>query len=136
MFGRVSPLAFFYALFAFSVLAVATPWGAPPTTTPPPTKTITVTAPPSTTTISAGNCNTGPIQCCQSTESASSVAGGLLLGLLGIVLSDLNVLLGLNCSPISVIGVGTGGTCNASPVCCQNNAVGGLISIGCIPIEL
>ncbi|KAI0087235.1 fungal hydrophobin-domain-containing protein [Irpex rosettiformis] len=135
MFGRVSPLAFFYALFAFSVLAVATPWGAP-TTTPPTTTTVTVTAPGTTTTASAGNCNTGPIQCCQSTESSSSAAGNLLLGLLGIVLDGVDVLLGINCSPISVIGVGTGSTCNASPVCCQNNAVGGLISIGCIPITL
>lgn len=72
MFGRVSPLAFFYALFAFSVLAVATPWGAP-TTTPPVTTTVTVTAPGSTTTVSSGNCNTGPIQCCKSVESVSSL---------------------------------------------------------------
>ena len=54
---------------------------------------------------------------------ASSAAGSLLLGLLGIVLSDLNVLLGIDCSPISVIGVGSGSACNASPVCCQNNAI-------------
>ncbi|KAI0343784.1 fungal hydrophobin [Trametopsis cervina] len=137
MFGRVTPLAFFYALFAFSVLAVATPWGAP-TTTPATTKTITVTAtaPGTTTTESAGNCNTGPIQCCQSTEAASSPAGSLLLGLLGLVVNGVDVLLGINCSPISVIGIGSGSTCEAEPVCCQDNAVGGLISIGCIPISL
>lgn len=54
---------------------------------------------------------------------ASSVAGGLLLGLLGIVLNDLNVLLGLDCSPISVVGVGSGSACSANVVCCENNAV-------------
>ncbi|KAJ3554972.1 hypothetical protein NM688_g2826 [Phlebia brevispora] len=120
-----------YVLFSLSFLAAAMPGGAPP----PTTKTVTVTAPaPTVTTVS--QCNTGPIQCCDQVESASSAAGSLLLELLGIVLSDLNVLLGLGCSPITVIGVGAGGACSASPVCCENNSVGGLISIGCIPITL
>lgn len=85
---------------------------------------------------------------------ASSTAAGLLLGLLGIVLDDLNVLLGLNCSPITVIGA-SGSSCSSQVVCCADNAVvssefvrsrsgmgsdsffqGGLISIGCIPIFL
>ncbi|KAI0700336.1 fungal hydrophobin-domain-containing protein [Cytidiella melzeri] len=137
MFGRVSPVAFFYALFAFSLLAVATPWGAPPTTTTPAvTETVTVTAAGPTTTVSAGNCNTGPIQCCQSTEAATSPIGSLLLGLLGIVVDGIDVLLGIDCSPITVIGIGSGSACSASPVCCEDNAVGGLISIGCIPITL
>ncbi|KAI0766804.1 fungal hydrophobin-domain-containing protein [Irpex lacteus] len=80
---------------------------------------------------SGGNCNTGPIQCCQQTISAN-----LLAGLLGIVLGTVEGLVGLGCSPISVVGVGSGSACNASPVCCSNNAVGGLISIGCLPISL
>ncbi|KAI8970904.1 hydrophobin 1 [Trametes punicea] len=81
-------------------------------------------------------CSTGPIQCCQSVESADSAAGSLLLGLLGIVLEDVTALIGLDCSPITVIGVGTGNSCSANAVCCENNNVGGLISIGCVPIEL
>ncbi|KAI0802002.1 fungal hydrophobin-domain-containing protein [Irpex lacteus] len=136
MFGRVSPLSFSSALFAFSVLAVATPWGAPPTTThPATTKTITGTAPAATKT-SAGNCNTGPIQCCQSLQSATSPASEGLLGLLGVTVQGVGVMLGLGCSPISVIGVGSGSACSAKTVCCQNNAVGGLISIGCVPVTL
>ncbi|KAI0093406.1 fungal hydrophobin-domain-containing protein [Irpex rosettiformis] len=137
MFSRISAIA----LLALSTLAVATPapaekrWGSP-TTTPATTKTVTVTAPATTTTISSGNCNTGPIQCCQSVQSANTPAVTTLLGLLGVVLSDLDVLVGLTCSPISVIGVGAGSACNASPVCCENNSFGSVISIGCIPVNL
>ncbi|CAL1710924.1 unnamed protein product [Somion occarium] len=83
----------------------------------------------------AGQCNTGPIQCCNSVEKASSTDANFLLGLLGIVLEDLSVLVGITCSPITVIGVG-GGSCSAKPVCCENNSFGGLISIGCVPVSL
>ncbi|KAJ8488970.1 hypothetical protein ONZ51_g3231 [Trametes cubensis] len=83
----------------------------------------------------SASCNTGPISCCQDVRSASDGAVTTLLGLLGVVLQDVTASVGLNCSPISVIGVG-GGACSATPVCCENNNVGGLISIGCIPIIL
>ena len=52
---------------------------------------------------------TGPIQCCNSVQSAKS--SGLvaqLLKLLGVVLADLNVDVGVTCSPISVAGIGNG----------------------------
>ncbi|KAI0071608.1 fungal hydrophobin [Panus rudis PR-1116 ss-1] len=130
-----------YVFFALTVLAAATPnpvvaRNAVPTTTQPAvTKTITVTAPGPTVTIPADQCTTGPVQCCQSMETAGSKAGSLVLGLLGIVVEGLDVLLGLSCSPISVIGAG-GGNCNSNVVCCENNNVGGLISIGCIPVIL
>ncbi|TFK87822.1 fungal hydrophobin, partial [Polyporus arcularius HHB13444] len=89
----------------------------------------------STSTEPAGSCSTGPIQCCDSVQSASDPVTSLLLGLLGIVVQGVDVLVGVTCSPISVIGVG-GGECNANVVCCQNNNVGGLISIGCLPVIL
>ncbi|OCH93168.1 fungal hydrophobin [Obba rivulosa] len=82
-------------------------------------------------------CSTGSIQCCESVESATS--GGLvatLLGLLGIVVGDITGQVGLTCSPITVIGVGTGNECSSNVVCCSDNALGGLISIGCLPISL
>ncbi|KAF5337449.1 hypothetical protein D9757_010333 [Collybiopsis confluens] len=82
-----------------------------------------------------GTCSTGPIQCCNSVQSASNPVVGLLAGLLGIVLGDLTAQVGITCSPISVIGVGGGG-CKAQTVCCQDNSHGGLISIGCLPIQL
>ncbi|EIW58088.1 fungal hydrophobin, partial [Trametes versicolor FP-101664 SS1] len=80
-------------------------------------------------------CSTGPIQCCESTESAASPDGVALLDSLGVVVQGVNVLLGLGCSPISVIGAG-GGACSANAVCCENNSFGGLVSIGCVPVIL
>ncbi|KAI0746818.1 fungal hydrophobin, partial [Daedaleopsis nitida] len=82
------------------------------------------------------SCSTGAIQCCQQTMSSTSASANLLLGLLGVVLGDITGLIGLNCSPLTVVGVGSGNTCSSNTVCCANNNVGGLISIGCLPISL
>ncbi|KAI1793704.1 fungal hydrophobin [Ganoderma leucocontextum] len=83
-----------------------------------------------------GSCNTGSVQCCNSVEDSSSAAASGILGLLGINLQDVTGMVGLQCSPLSVIGLGGGSACSQQPVCCQNNNVGGLISIGCVPIQL
>ncbi|KAI1798179.1 fungal hydrophobin [Ganoderma leucocontextum] len=131
MFART--LTYFYFLFALTILAAAMPGGSPPASTT--TRTITVTqtasAPEPT-----SSCTSGPIQCCQSIQSPTDPAASAILGLLDLVIEGLDVLVGLSCSPISVIGVGSGNACSANVVCCQNNNVGGLISIGCIPIIL
>ncbi|KAI0646336.1 fungal hydrophobin-domain-containing protein [Trametes meyenii] len=135
MFARLPALVTFTSL---AVLAVATPnakrWNEPP---PAKTTTITVTAPPSAPTGGSGSsCSTGPIQCCNSVQSSDSAGVGAILGLLGVVLEGVTGLVGLGCSPISVVGVGSGNACSAQTVCCQNNAVGGLLSVGCLPIVL
>ncbi|EJD00381.1 fungal hydrophobin [Fomitiporia mediterranea MF3/22] len=80
-------------------------------------------------------CDTGSLQCCNSVQKAdsSSIAG--LLSLLGVVVQDVNVLVGVTCSPITVIGAGDSG-CSANPVCCEDNSFGGLISLGCVPVNL
>ncbi|KAL5480796.1 SC3_5 [Sanghuangporus weigelae] len=121
------------SVLALPLLAVATPGGTH-TTKATSTTTVTITS-TATATQPASQCNTGPIQCCNSVQSASSPASSALLGLLGIVLQNVNVLVGLTCSPISVIGVGGSG-CNAHPVCCEDNSFNGLISIGCVPVNL
>ncbi|KAJ3969494.1 fungal hydrophobin [Lentinula raphanica] len=128
MFSRIST-AIFYAFFAFAILAAATPGNQPVTTT------VTVTAPASTTTVSPGQCTTGDLQCCDSTTKAGSVAGAAILGLIGVVVEDVNVLLGLTCSPITVVGVESG-SCTSNVVCCEDNAWGSLVSIGCVPVTL
>jgi hypothetical protein len=58
-----------------------------------------------------------------------------LLGLLGIALGSVTGLVGLTCSPLSIIGAG-GNSCSAQPVCCTNNSFNGIVSLGCSPINL
>lgn len=83
----------------------------------------------------ASDCSTGPIQCCNTvTQGSDPAAAGVLAGL-GIVLQDVNVLVGLTCTPVTVIGAGGSG-CSANPVCCEDNSHGGLVSIGCVPVDL
>ncbi|KAF9016789.1 fungal hydrophobin-domain-containing protein [Rhodocollybia butyracea] len=90
-----------------------------------------------TATPPTSTCSTGPIQCCQSTQTADQAGKDpktlALLGLIGVVIGDVGALVGLDCSGINVAG---GGTCDAQTVCCTNNAKGGLISIGCAPVTL
>ncbi|KAI0048150.1 fungal hydrophobin [Auriscalpium vulgare] len=128
MFSRLSQL-FVFAVLGFAVLAAATPWNTTPKTTPTPTTvkttttattTVTVTgsAPPATTTVPAsGPCSTGPVQCCNSVQP------------------NLDVIVGITCSPITVIGVG-GDSCTQQTVCCENNNFSGIIAIGCTPINI
>lgn len=135
MFSRTTSL--FFAIAASTIFAAATPGGAPPTktTAPPKTVTVTKTAITTATAIPASQCSTGPVQCCNSVQKADSASVNSILGLLNIVLNDLNVLAALTCTPLSVIGVG-GSSCNAQTVCCENNTFGGLIALGCIPVNI
>jgi hypothetical protein len=55
-----------------------------------------------TPTPQASQCNTGPIQCCNSLQHADSPSVAPLLGLLGIVVQSVTALVGVGCSPISV----------------------------------
>ncbi|KAL7284177.1 hypothetical protein ACG7TL_001459 [Trametes sanguinea] len=82
-----------------------------------------------------GNCNTGSMQCCNSVHETNENAVSVLLSLLGLDASSLTGQVGIQCSGISGVGAGQS-SCQASPVCCENNNVGGLISIGCVPIIL
>ncbi|KAF5348533.1 hypothetical protein D9756_009540 [Leucocoprinus leucothites] len=83
-----------------------------------------------------GSCNTGPVQCCNQVQDASSLGSNLLGGLLGLGLGPITGLVGLNCNPISaIVGIG-GNSCSQQPVCCSNNSFGGLVSLGCTPVNL
>ncbi|KAI0755658.1 hypothetical protein C8Q74DRAFT_1222051 [Fomes fomentarius] len=67
-------------------------------------------------------CSSGPVQCCDTTALAGSPKGADALKGIHVVVEDVNVLLGLQCMPISIIGVGIGGSCNNQAVCCQDNS--------------
>ncbi|KAF8810457.1 hydrophobin [Phlegmacium glaucopus] len=80
-------------------------------------------------------CNSGSLQCCNSTSTASNPVTSLLLGLLGINVGSVTGLVGLTCSPLTIIGV-SGTSCNQQAVCCTNNTFNGLVALGCTPINL
>ncbi|KAI0048154.1 fungal hydrophobin [Auriscalpium vulgare] len=133
MFSRLSTVVF----VALAGYAAAMPGGGKPTTTstPPVTTTVTVTAPPTTSTVPASSCTTGSLQCCDSTAPATSTAVAPLLGLLGIVVQGVDVIVGLTCDPITVIGVGSDG-CSAQTVCCDDDDFKGVVAIGCTPVDI
>ncbi|KAI0033489.1 fungal hydrophobin [Vararia minispora EC-137] len=80
-------------------------------------------------------CNSGPAQCCNQVQPASSKSAGDALGLLSIVIQDLSIPVGVSCSPVNVLGAG-GPSCNQQTVCCENNSFNGLVALGCTPINL
>ncbi|KAH7919192.1 fungal hydrophobin [Leucogyrophana mollusca] len=81
-------------------------------------------------------CNTGSASCCNSTQSAKDFSESGIAGLLGIDVGDITALVGLQCTPISVVGTGSGCQANQEPVCCTDNHFNGLVNVGCSPINL
>ncbi|KAJ8589504.1 hydrophobin [Rhizopogon salebrosus TDB-379] len=81
-------------------------------------------------------CNTGNIGCCGRTETVeqyNEIAG--LLGLtpiVGNVIGDV----GIDCTPITVVGLSQGATCAQEPVCCSSEKYNGVINVGCSPLNL
>jgi len=84
----------------------------------------------------ASSCTTGTVDCCNSVESAGGPTASKLLALLGVVVQDVNVLVGITCTPITVIGAGSGASCSSQAVCCDNDSFHGVVAIGCTPVDL
>lgn len=104
---------------------------------------------PTTTTLAAptpspaqGQCNTGAMHCCNSVQDSKSDEVSGLFGILGLSTEGLTGSVGIDCSPLSVLGFGGGNwyvvslystsaeyalifilffCSNASPVCCSGN---------------
>ncbi|KAL5498747.1 hypothetical protein ACEPAH_2102 [Sanghuangporus vaninii] len=72
--------------------------------------------------------------CCSSVAPAGSTAIAPILSAIGVVVQDVNVPVGVGCSPITVIGTGSSG-CDASPVCCTDTSHGA-VAIGCLPVGI
>ncbi|KIJ22510.1 hypothetical protein M422DRAFT_197095, partial [Sphaerobolus stellatus SS14] len=81
------------------------------------TQTISA-SPPQSTPISICQCNTGKAQCCNTVQSASDLPVPIIASLLGIVISGPDVLVGLGCTPITIIDLDQGANCAQQPVCC------------------
>ncbi|KDQ58418.1 hypothetical protein JAAARDRAFT_96151, partial [Jaapia argillacea MUCL 33604] len=47
-----------------------------------------------------------------------------ILKSLSVVVQDANVFVSFTCSPITVVGVGSGASCPTNPVCYTNNSYG------------
>ncbi|KAF5358009.1 hypothetical protein D9756_001287 [Leucocoprinus leucothites] len=93
-----------------------------------------VSATPTPSHHDGGDCNVGELHCCEHTSNMGPT-GASAGGLLGIPLNLLPQI-GMNCDPISVLGVG-GNNCAAQPVCCQQTAFSGLLNLfNCSPINL
>jgi len=57
----------------------------------------------------SNSCNSGPVQCCGTLhEAGSTEADNVLAHLIGAVLGPISAQVGVGCTPITVIGAGTG----------------------------
>ncbi|TFK30180.1 fungal hydrophobin [Coprinopsis marcescibilis] len=79
-------------------------------------------------------CNTGNVQCCNTTMSTSNPGTAALAGILGLV-GNLGANIGLNCLPINIVALG-GNACSQQTVCCTGNQFNGLVAVGCTPINV
>ncbi|KAN0094576.1 Fungal hydrophobin domain containing protein [Tylopilus felleus] len=84
---------------------------------------------------SSSSCDTGSIQCCDSTQSSDTQIIGELFGFLGLPLPPAGTQVGFTCSPITVGGTGSGSSCTSQSVCCNGDTFNG-ISTGCSPITI
>ncbi|KAF8063153.1 hydrophobin 2 [Lyophyllum atratum] len=115
----------FVAFLAFTSLAAATK----------PTTTVTTTPQP-TGTQPASQCGTENLHCCDTIQYSDSSAIAPLLHTLNIVIEGVATPIGITCTPINVLGIGSDGPCAGQPVCCQNNDFHGVVAIACVPINI
>ncbi|OCH87975.1 hypothetical protein OBBRIDRAFT_836933 [Obba rivulosa] len=82
----------------------------------------------------SSQCNTDSIQCCDATASGNStymrtVGKALKMNI------DESKMYATGCSSYNPVNVGGGTTCQAIPVCCEDNTFG-LIGVGCAAIPV
>ncbi|KZT24902.1 SET domain-containing protein [Neolentinus lepideus HHB14362 ss-1] len=79
-------------------------------------------------------CNIGALQCCGSTQEAGSPGHTAIVGLLGVAADLLNLPIGLDCSPLTGGGIGSGATCASLPVCCQDTSTRYPLAVCLLPL--
>ncbi|KAL4067827.1 fungal hydrophobin-domain-containing protein [Scleroderma yunnanense] len=81
-------------------------------------------------------CNNGSVQCCQSVQSASEVSNLLAHCDVTVAQAAAQGLVGVTCSPITIIGTGQGCAASQQAVCCNNNNFNGVVNLGCTPANV
>ncbi|KAL1716387.1 fungal hydrophobin-domain-containing protein [Schizophyllum commune] len=84
-------------------------------------------------------CSSGPVWCCNEVDKSTAISKNSAKYFNLLHLSLLNVkgpLIGTQCSPLSVIGVGGGTHCSTQTVCCNDVHQSGLVNVGCTPINV
>jgi len=77
-------------------------------------------------------CNTGTLQCCDSTAYSDDPIVGTLDGL-----ADTDIPVGASIPlGIACYGILVASSCTAQPVCCDNVSQHGLINVGCTPVNI
>ncbi|KAF8812945.1 fungal hydrophobin [Phlegmacium glaucopus] len=136
-FKLVSALAFATLVAAIvpppNVAPPTSPSPIPPPTTPSPTILPPFPGNPAPT-IGASKCETGQLHCCKSAQLPTAPAASTALGPLGVSAGHISGLVGLTCTAIPVSGGDK--SCSAQPVCCTDNSFGGVVALGCNPVNL
>ncbi|KAG2155292.1 hydrophobin [Suillus bovinus] len=96
----------------------------------------TLSARDNSTCSTGAQCNTGTVSCCDTTYESNSPKLSRIISVLNISLDPVEGSVAMGCSPLSVIGAGSGAVCTQQPVCCSGNTYYGLINIGCSPINI
>ncbi|KAF8204665.1 hydrophobin-319 [Pholiota molesta] len=79
----------------------------------------------------ASECNTGSVQCCDSTSTASNPVTALLLGSLGIPIGSVTGIIGLTCSP----SLASASVARPARLLHQQ-LFNGVVALGCTPVNL
>ncbi|KAG6375852.1 hydrophobin 2 [Boletus reticuloceps] len=81
-------------------------------------------------------CNSGSQYCCNQKFSNPMDFKGGPLGLLGVLLG-LGVNAGVECTPVTVIGLlSNGAQCTQQTVCCNDVKQNGLVNVACSPVAV
>lgn len=78
-------------------------------------------------------CSSGSAHCCSTVQPAGADEATVLLKDLGVKV-DPNVVVGISCEPITVLGIG-GNSCPEQLVCCEQTNLNGLVNIDCTPVS-
>ncbi|KIJ40368.1 hypothetical protein M422DRAFT_173821, partial [Sphaerobolus stellatus SS14] len=74
-------------------------------------------------------CTAGAARCCNYVTTVDDPAAATILkGLIDVIVRPITALVGLGCTPITVVGTGGGANCTQQPVCCTDNRFERLVS--------